>query len=100
MRQRFRWSDDLGKLVPIEEWADSKPGAGFMIMDDIKPYQSMIDGSIINSRSQHRKHLREHDCVEVGNDSSIKNTSRRPLQSPPGLTDSIRRAVEQQTRKR
>ncbi len=100
MRQRFRWSDSQNRLVPIEEWTDEPANSGPMIMGDIQPYRSMIDGSIINSRSQHRRHLREHGCIEVGNDSSIKNPSRKPIQSPPGLTDTIRQAVEQQMRKR
>lgn len=40
-----------------------------MIMPDIQPYQSMADGSMITSRSQHREHLRQHNCIEIGNES-------------------------------
>lgn len=40
-----------------------------LINDDIEPYISMIDGSIINSRSQHRNHLKSHQCIEVGNET-------------------------------
>ena len=43
---------------------DSAP----MIMGDIQPYKSMIDGSMITSRSHHRKHLKDHNCIEVGNE--------------------------------
>lgn len=43
---------------------------GTLVMPDIKPYKSMIDGSEITSRSRHRKHLREHDCFEIGNDTA------------------------------
>lgn len=39
-----------------------------MVMPDIDEYTSMIDGTRIRSRSQHREHLRAHGCVEVGND--------------------------------
>jgi hypothetical protein len=39
-----------------------------MVMSDIQPYRSMIDGSLITSRSQHRAHLKAHGCVEVGNE--------------------------------
>ena len=65
---------------------------GPMVMGDLKPYQSMIDGSWITSRSQHREHLRAHGCVEVGNDSSL---SRRPgaLREPPRLKETIARNV-------
>ena len=38
------------------------------VIKDIDPYISQIDGSLITSRSQHRDHLREHGCVEVGNE--------------------------------
>lgn len=39
-----------------------------MVMSDIQPYRSMIDGSLITSRSQHRAHLKANGCVEVGNE--------------------------------
>lgn len=39
-----------------------------MVMPDIAPYKSMIDGSMITSRSIHRDHLRQHGCIEVGNE--------------------------------
>ena len=47
-----------------------------MVMPDISPYKSMIDGSMIMSRSVHRDHLRQHGCIEVGNE---KMESRPPL---------------------
>lgn len=42
---------------------------GHMVIPDIKPYQSMIDGTMITSRSQHREHLKANGCVEVGNEA-------------------------------
>ena len=44
------------------------------VIKDIDPYVSMIDGSVITSRSQHRDHLRQHGCTEVGNE---KMSSRK-----------------------
>ena len=41
------------------------------IMPDIQPYQSMVTGEIITSRSKHRQHLKDHGMIEVGNDSSL-----------------------------
>jgi hypothetical protein len=41
-----------------------------MICRDIEPYKSMITGEMITSRSVHKAHLRQHNCVEVGNDTS------------------------------
>jgi len=92
------------KWSPVSEWADGCPLCGYdnqarlgvshQVMPDIKPYKSMIDGREITSRSRHREHLRDHGCVEVGNDSSL-NKPRPPLQSPPGLKEKIIRAVNQ-----
>jgi len=41
-----------------------------MVMRDIQPYKNMIDGRMITSRSEHRALLKQHNCVEVGNDTS------------------------------
>jgi len=43
-------------------------GWASMVMPDIQPYKSTIDGSVITSRSRHREHLRAHNCIEVGNE--------------------------------
>ena len=97
MRERIIYNSDGsvkaryldGELVEGSEYvAPSGPA----VMGDIAPYRSMIDGSIIESRSQHREHLKMHGCIEVGNDSSL---ARRPppLQSPPGLKEQIARTV-------
>ncbi len=71
---------------------------GPMVMGDIKPYRSMIDGSEITSRSKHREHLRAHNCVEVGNET--KYLQPKPLKSPPGLKETIIQATEQVFSKR
>ncbi|MSQ98127.1 MAG: hypothetical protein EXR85_02345 [Xanthomonadales bacterium] len=44
------------------------PAVTPQVMSDIQPYKSMADGSMITSRSQHREHLRRHNCFEVGNE--------------------------------
>lgn len=56
--------------VLYERGTEPQP-EGPMVMPDIAPYRSMIDGSEITSRSRHREHLREHGMQEVGNDSSL-----------------------------
>ena len=63
-----------GKLVEKSEYYAEPVAPG--IMPDIQPYQSMADGSMITSRSQHRAHLRQHNCVEIGNE---KMESRAPV---------------------
>jgi hypothetical protein len=68
------------------------------IMPDIQPYKSMIDGSMITSRSHHRAHLKQHNCVEVGNDPSIMNAKRKPLEAPPGLKETLIRVANEKLR--
>ncbi len=62
-----RWIQINGELVPADEYVAPDPKAPY-VMPDIQPYQSMIDGSMITSRSRHRVHLRDHNCIEVGNE--------------------------------
>lgn len=67
------------------------------VMPDIQPYVSMIDGRVINSRSVHREHLRQHGCEEVGNDSSL-HREPRPLKPPPGLKETLIQAAHKHLR--
>lgn len=69
-----------------------------LVMPDIQPYKSMIDGSEITSRSRHREHLRAHGCIEIGNET--KYLQPKPMQSPPGLKDTIIRATNEVMSKR
>ena len=50
------------------------------VIEDIKPYKSMIDGTIISSRSKHRQHLKQNNCIEVGNER-MENTPQRAVDS-------------------
>lgn len=83
-----------GALVEVAlDWRPD-PVASVMVMPDIAPYRSMIDGSEIGSRSTHREHLTAHGCVEVGNDSSLTTGRPNPHRySPPGLKEHILRAA-------
>lgn len=38
------------------------------VIRDIEPYKSMVDGTMITSRSRHRDHLKAHGMVELGNE--------------------------------
>lgn len=66
MRTRYVWRD--GEMIEI---AVATPGAEpkIQIVPDIGGYKSMADGSWISSRSQHREHLKRHNCFEVGNET-------------------------------
>ncbi len=91
MRRRFIQIN--GELVEVGRDYVPEPRAQVPhVMGDIAPYRSMIDGKMITSRSHHREHLRQHGCVEVGNDSSLTR-QRGPLQPPAGLKEAIARNV-------
>jgi len=61
--------------------AGAETVAGPQVIRDLEPYRSMIDGSIITGRKQHRDHLRAHNCIEVGNDTSHMKP-RKPVPLP------------------
>ncbi len=90
---RHRYIQINGELVEVSPDYVPEPRAQIPhVIPDIKPYRSMVDGSMITSRSQHREHLRMHNCVEVGNDASLAKRPA-PLQAPKGLKETIARAV-------
>lgn len=88
------YKDD--ELVYCAPQFEPNEGRSALIMRDIQPYRSMIDGSIISSRSTHRAHLASHGCEEVGNET--KYLKQRPVQSPPGLKETIARLAYERLR--
>lgn len=95
---RRRWIYVKGE--PVEVGADYRPESrrtSYQVMADIKPYRSMIDGRVINSRSHHRDHLKDNGCVEVGNDSSL-TAEYKPIGSPPGLKEDLIRFANEKLR--
>lgn len=73
------------KLIPKDEYYGQAKESGPFVMSDLQPYQSMVDGSMITGRRQHREHLRQHGCIEVGNE---KITPKAPT---PVRREDIRR---------
>lgn len=110
MRGRFIWSDADMDWVPRELFfarrAPKRAGAGPMVMQDIAPYKSAVDGSVIGGRRQHREHLRAHGCVEVGNEFKPQTPAVEPSAKDDILRamrdsnsrDEARRAVERARR--
>ena len=65
-----------------------------MVIGDIKPYQSMIDGRMITSRSQHREHLKANKCVEIGNETKYLQPKERQEIRPEARKELIRAQVD------
>lgn len=62
-----------------------------MLMRDIGEYTSVLDGSRISSRSQHRDHMRQHGVVEVGNEKFPARTESMPV----NVGKDIKKTIEQ-----
>jgi hypothetical protein len=87
---RTRWVQINGELV----LAGTDESNGGYVMNDITPYQSQIDGSMITSRSHHREHLKRHGCIEVGNEK----IEHRAATVVPGLKEEVARRVYENLR--
>lgn len=83
-----------GQLVyAAEEYADRVQT--HMVTPDIKPYQSMVDGSMIQGRAQHHEHLARHNCFEVGNeiDTLMKQQPHAQECDPKGRAELIANGI-------
>ena len=56
----------------VEKKRDDK-GRYHYLLPEFKPYKSMIDGRMVTSREQHRRHLKANNCIEVGNEDPTKH---------------------------
>jgi hypothetical protein len=86
---RVRYIQINGKLVEVGKVVRSADPVAPYVMPDIQPYQSQITGEMIQSRSRHREHLRQHNCIEVGNEKMSNAPPREAL--PPAET--LRREI-------
>ena len=64
----------------VERKKDAK-GRYHYVIPDIVPYKSMIDGKMVTSRSEHRRHLKANNCEEVGNDDPAKHIRQESEQN-------------------
>lgn len=84
-------------IYASDEYRAAQPVGAPMVMNDLRPYQSQIDGSMITSRSQHRAHLKQHGCIEIGNE--VKHLKARPMTvSDAGRKEAIARQVYEKLR--
>lgn len=95
MRKRYVQQCVNGEWVFVEGRAAPRTQAPYVI-PDIQPYRSMITGEVVGSRSTHRAHLKQHGCIEVGNE---KWPERKPVPMPDLLPDLVP-AVRDVLRKR
>ena len=101
MRKRYVYRN--GEMVEVgPDYRPEPRTTHWQIMPDIKPYQSMIDGREITSRSRHREHLRANGCIEVGNETKhLMNPTAGTgaLKPPPGLKQQIAEIAAEKLRR-
>lgn len=95
MRRRFVY-DGFGNAVELT--GDGHARMHF-IQPEITPYKSMIDGSVIDSRSKHEEHLRRHgyrvvEPSEVTPDRINEYATRQPDVSPEKRKELIRAQID------
>lgn len=95
MRKRYIQDPETLELIEADKFYAPSVNAP-MVMGDIAPYRSMVTGEIITSRSRHREHLRDHNCIEVGNET--KYIQPRPMTPPPGLKQTLIEVAHQKFR--
>ncbi len=88
-RTTYIQDPDTLRLIPKDEYYHREDVDAPMVMGDIQPYQSMVTGEMITSRSVHREHLRRHQLIEVGNEVNHLKDSRRRPEPPKGLKERI-----------
>lgn len=92
VRGSFVWDPVSHSMIPKDEYYEIAHPSAPMVMGDIQPYRSMVTGEMITSRSVHRAHLRQHQLVEVGNETKYVS-QRKEVAPPAGLKDTIARQV-------
>lgn len=70
-----------------------------MVLPDIAPYQSMVTGEWISSRSKHREHLKQHGMTEVGNETKYLTQRPKVPDLPKGLKETLIRVTQDEYRK-
>jgi hypothetical protein len=80
-----------GKLVEKHLAMPLNESAGPFVQGDLSPYRSMVTGEMVSSRSRHREILRQHQLIEVGNETQYLKS--KPVTTPRGLKETLIREV-------
>lgn len=80
MRKSWRQDRETGEFIEIKR----ERSTGAFIRDDIQPYVSPIDGTVIGSRSAERQHNSRHG---VSNDLESLREKTRQRNAQPVMTE-------------
>lgn len=96
---KYIWRE--GHWLELDQDAPRPKPVAPMIMRDVEPYRSVITREVIGGRRQHREHLRQHNCIEVGNEMPrmaqtllppVKHDVERAIQASPEVHAAARAA--------
>lgn len=68
-RGKFVWDTEYKKFIPYEEYIRPVVNESTMVIGDLQPYKSMVDGKMIEGRKQHREMLKRNHLIEIGNET-------------------------------
>ena len=88
-RTRYIQDPKTHKLIPADEYYSGQDNISLpYIVEDYKPYQSMVTGEMIEGRKAHREHLLKHNVVVAE-----QNSARPAVQNQQKLKEQIARQV-------
>jgi hypothetical protein len=91
-----------GRWWGRDEWDDMvaaqralRPKVPYIIRDSLPDVMNPVNGKIYDSRSQYLRAVKDAGCVVVGDDLHSSRAKPTDLESPPGLEQDIKTAIEQ-----
>lgn len=73
-------------MVPIDDVQHEKPRVHHVIQDTMDPVVNHADGMVYESKSAFRKTMKQHGCIEFGNEM--------PKPNPTPITKGLRETIE------
>ena len=94
-RGRVRYDTALGEFVPLAEWVDRQAEKSAYFMPDLdqvygdQNFVSVIDDTVITSRSQLREHNKRHGVIQTGDvrGEQLRSKMKRHMRHDPSKID-------------
>lgn len=87
MRRRYVY-DKAGNAIEVTDGRVTV----HHIIGEIDPYRSTVDGSVIDSRTKHREHLKRHGMREI-DPSEVSNDRLRSYKGLPDVAPQQRKEI-------
>jgi hypothetical protein len=91
-----------GELIEAEKYTPPAKSKGPIIVTDIAPFVSPIDGSVISGRASMRDHMRQHGVTHTQDYANTWQEQAKeradPRRGRAGRIEALRRAIERGAR--